>query len=176
MTGFGSARSREPMSRRPRRRCLVPRAARTAEGNLQTAAPPIRRWLASKRRPTWSNRNRCAAVKTEQEAGSLASANNPSVIMALFNDAAAKDAIDVAFLPAYAAGQPAGPDVPTEQRRDRANQVNGYLVTANVSMPIYQGGRNIPRSPGTAEPAAGAQAGRRCRRTAVQTAVAHGIR
>ena len=36
-------------------------------------------------------------VHSEQEAAALASINNPNVVTALFNDAAAKDAIDVAF-------------------------------------------------------------------------------
>ena len=56
-------------------------------------------------------------VKTEQEAAALAAANNPNVIMALFNNAAAKDAIDAGLRPAHAAGQPAGPGVPAEQHR-----------------------------------------------------------
>ena len=36
-------------------------------------------------------------VKTEQDATAMAANNNPTVVAALFNDAAAKDAVDVAF-------------------------------------------------------------------------------
>ena len=79
-------------------------------------------------------------VKTEQEAAALASANNPTVIMALFNDAAAKDAIDQAFSQLMPQVNVQGQMFQQNNSAARSAQTNGYLVTANVSMPLYQGG------------------------------------
>ena len=79
-------------------------------------------------------------VKSEQEARAMASANNPAVIVALFNDAAARDAVDVAgaaLLPQISLqGQ-------TFQQNNSAtprSQALGYQVVAQVSVPVYQGG------------------------------------
>ena len=80
-------------------------------------------------------------VKTEQDAMPTAANNNPQVVAALFNDAAAKDAVDVAFGAAHAAGQLAGPDVRAEQLTAAAQrEPNGYQAVVQLSVPIYQGG------------------------------------
>ena len=79
-------------------------------------------------------------VRNEQEAVTLASSNNPNVIAAAFDNAAAKDAVDVAIsrlMPTVALqGQ-------TFQQNNASlahSTQNGYQVLATVSVPIYQGG------------------------------------
>ncbi len=79
-------------------------------------------------------------VKSEQEASSLAAANNPNVISALFNDAAAKDAIDVAFATLLPTVSVQGQTFQQENAGASRSEANGYLVTAQVSVPLYQGG------------------------------------
>jgi len=66
----------------------------TSEGNLQTARATYQRVVGFQAPADLIEPQPLRLpVKTEQEAGALAAANNPTVIMALFNDAAAKDAI-----------------------------------------------------------------------------------
>jgi outer membrane protein len=79
-------------------------------------------------------------AKTEPEISALAAANNPQVIGALFTNAAAKDAIDVAFAALMPQVNLQGQLFQQNNTGAPASQSNGYLVTANVSMPIYQGG------------------------------------
>ncbi|HET7882807.1 MAG TPA: TolC family outer membrane protein, partial [Acetobacteraceae bacterium] len=79
-------------------------------------------------------------VKTEQEAIAMASNNNPQVIAALFNDAAAKDFIDVqlaALMPTVSViGQLSENKNATLPRTES----NGYQAVVQLSVPIYQGG------------------------------------
>lgn len=79
-------------------------------------------------------------VHTEQESAILAAANNPLVINALFNDAAAKDAIDVAFAALLPQVSLQGQTFQQNNAGSPANQANGYEVTAQLSVPLYQGG------------------------------------
>jgi outer membrane protein len=113
----------------------------TSEGNLQTARATYQRVVGFQAPADLIEPQPLRLpVKTEQEAGALAAANNPTVIMALFNDAAAKDAIDVAFSQLMPQVSLQGQMFQQNNTGARADQINGYLVTANVSMPIYQGG------------------------------------
>jgi outer membrane protein len=79
-------------------------------------------------------------VKSEREASDLASANNPNVINAQFNDAAAKDAIDVAFSALLPQLSVQGQTFQQNNAGSRSSQNNGYQVVAQLSVPIYQGG------------------------------------
>jgi outer membrane protein len=79
-------------------------------------------------------------VKSEREAGDLAAANNPTVIQALFTDAAAKDAIDVAFSQLLPTVNLQGQMFQQTNPGSASSTSTGYLVTANLSMPLYQGG------------------------------------
>ena len=89
------------------------RQPRRQSANRPRHVPADRRLLAARR----SGRAATAGAAGEDRAGGrrrLAADNNPQVITALFNDAAAKDAVDVAFSAVAAAGQPAGSGVPAE--------------------------------------------------------------
>jgi outer membrane protein len=79
-------------------------------------------------------------VHSEQEASIFASSNNPTVISAQFNDAAAKDAIDVAFAALLPQLSVQGQTFQENNVGARNNAVNGYQVVAQLSVPLYQGG------------------------------------
>jgi outer membrane protein len=79
-------------------------------------------------------------VRSEQEATSLATSNNPNVITALFNDAAAKDAIDVAFSSLLPQLSLQGQTFQQNNTSGRSTIANGYQVLAQISLPLYQGG------------------------------------
>ena len=73
----------------------------TAEGNLQTARGTFSRWSAFRPPADLVEPQPLRLpVKTEQEIGGAGRGQQPDVVAALFNNAAAKDAIDVAFAPA----------------------------------------------------------------------------
>jgi len=79
-------------------------------------------------------------VKTEQEAKAIAANNNPAVIVALFNDAAAKDAVDVAFAQLMPQVSLQGLAFQNNNQAARNAQTNGWQAVLSVSVPVYQGG------------------------------------
>jgi outer membrane protein len=112
-----------------------------AEGNLQTARATFQRVVGylppgdliepqPLRLP----------VRTQQEAAAMAGSNNPTVVAALFNDATAKDAIDVAFAQLMPTVSLQGQMFQDQNSTFRNSSANGYQVVATVSVPIYQGG------------------------------------
>jgi outer membrane protein len=79
-------------------------------------------------------------LKNETDAIKMAANNNPQVIAAMFNDAAAKDAIDVAFAQLLPSVTLQGQIFQQNNASSWSTQSNGYQVTANLAVPIYQGG------------------------------------
>ena len=84
-------------------------------------------------------------VKSQAEAAQLASANNPTVVAALFDDAAARDAIDLAFSQLM-------PQVSLQGQALRSDNASIYgqrsiagQVVVTASVPIYQGGAEYSR-------------------------------
>jgi outer membrane protein len=113
----------------------------TAEGSLQTARGTFQQIIgvfppADLIEPQPLN----LPVKSEQQAAALASSNNPNVITALFNDAAAKDAVDVAFSALLPQLSVQGQTFQQNNAGARSTQSNGYQVVAQLSVPLYQGG------------------------------------
>src|SRR5271166_1736300 len=114
----------------------------TAEGTLQSARGTFQQIIgvlppADLVEPQPLN----LPVKTEQEATKLANTNNPNVINALFNDAAAKDAIDAAFGALLPSISLQGQTFQQNNASNRSTNSNGYQVTAQLSVPVYQGGQ-----------------------------------
>jgi len=113
----------------------------TAAGNLETArAAFVRQVGVAPPKDLADPQPLKLPVKSEKEASDLASANNPTVIAGLFNEAQLKDAIDVAFAnlgpQLYLQGegfQNAGASI-------RGTDVYGVQATINLTLPIYQGG------------------------------------
>jgi outer membrane protein len=113
----------------------------TAEGSLQTARATFQQIIGvfppdDLVEPQPLN----LPVHGEQEASILASANNPTVLNAQFTDAAAKDAIDVALAALLPQVSLQGQTFQQNNAGGRSTSSNGYQVTAQVSLPIYQGG------------------------------------
>ncbi len=79
-------------------------------------------------------------VHSDTEASAVAVINNPNVITALFNNAAAKDAIDVAFSALLPQISLQGQTFQQNNSGGRSSNANGYVVTAQLSVPLYQGG------------------------------------
>ncbi len=80
-------------------------------------------------------------AKNEQDAIALAATNNPTVIAAMFNDAAAKDAVDVAFAQLLPQISFQGQMFQTDNSSLRNSQSNGYQALLQLSVPVYQGGQ-----------------------------------
>jgi len=112
----------------------------TAEGTLQTARATYEQYVGEPPGKLADPQPLKLPVKTLDEAKALAGRNNPNVIAALFADAAARDAFDVAYsalLPqlslqgqAFRYGNPNGPQ----------ELETGVQATLNLTVPIYQGG------------------------------------
>jgi outer membrane protein len=79
-------------------------------------------------------------IHNEKQAADMASANNPNVIFAQFNDSAAKDAVDVAFSTLLPQLSVQGQTFDQENAGSRSTEINGYQIVAQLSVPLYQGG------------------------------------
>jgi outer membrane protein len=79
-------------------------------------------------------------VNSEQEASVMAASNNPVVVTALFNDAVAKDAVDVAFASLLPQLSVQGQTFQQNNASARSSNINGYQIVAQLSVPLYQGG------------------------------------
>lgn len=80
------------------------------------------------------------AVKSELEARALAASNNPAVLVALFNDAAARDAVDVATANLLPQVSFQGQTFQQNNASTPRNEAVGYQAVVQLSVPIYQGG------------------------------------
>ena len=117
----------------------------TSEGNLATARGNFRRFIGELPGQLVEPQPLKMPIKTQNEATQLAVRNNPSVVAALFDDAAARDAIDVAFSQLM-------PQVSLQAQAARADNTTvaqqrtiGGTVLLNASVPIYQGGAEYSR-------------------------------
>jgi len=79
-------------------------------------------------------------TRTEQDATKLAASNNPQVVSALFSDAAARDAVDVALSQLLPQVSVQAQMFTQQNQQFRSYNANGYQVLANLSVPLYQGG------------------------------------
>jgi outer membrane protein len=113
----------------------------TAEGNLQTARGTFQQIIGVLPPSDLIEPQPLALpVNGEREASILATANNPNVISALFNDAAAKDAVDVAFAQLMPQLSVQGQSFQQNNSGSRSSTANGYQIVAQLSVPLYQGG------------------------------------
>lgn len=79
-------------------------------------------------------------LRDEGQAVTLASSNNPNVIAAQFDEAAAKDAVDVAFSALMPQLSLQGQTFQQNNNLIPHSQQSGYQVLATLSVPLYQGG------------------------------------
>ena len=112
----------------------------TAEGNVQTARAAFQRDVGFLPDRLIAPQPLALPIKTAAEASRIAAANNPTLIYTMFDAAASKDAIDVA----YSAILPTLSAVGQAFRQDNSTFINsralGAQATLNLSVPIYQGG------------------------------------
>ena len=113
----------------------------TAEGNLAVARGTFQQIVGVRPPEDMLEPQPLALpVKTEQEAAALASANNPTVIAALFTDAANKDAVDSAIASLLPQVGLQGQVFQQQNAGVSQTAVNGYQIGLQLSVPIYQGG------------------------------------
>jgi outer membrane protein len=112
----------------------------TAEGNLRTAQATYVQKVGFPPDNLTDPQPLRVPIKTEQEAAQIAAANNPNVIAALFNDAAAKDAIDVAWSALMPTVSLQGQAFRQDNTQINHTRSTGETVTAVLSVPLYQGG------------------------------------
>ena len=117
----------------------------TSEGNLQTARGNYRRYVGELPDRLVEPQPLQLPVKNQQQAVQLASNNNPNVIAGLFDDAAARDNIDLQFSALM-------PQVSVQAQAARADNAAVYgqrtigaQVLLNATVPIYQGGAEYSR-------------------------------
>jgi outer membrane protein len=112
----------------------------TAEGTLQAARATYEELIGEPAEHLSTPQPLKLPVQTVDEANRLADKNNPNVVAALFNDAAARDNFDVA----YAALMPTvGVQVTAIHNRNIFGpgfSENGGLLLGTLNLPIYQGG------------------------------------
>ena len=117
----------------------------TSEGNLQTARANYRRFVGEIPDQLVEPQPLKPPVKNQDEAVQLASQNNPNVIAALFDTAAARDAVDLAFsqLMPQLSVQTAGGY--TNGQQVVGQRTLSAQVVLNASIPLYQGGAEYSR-------------------------------
>jgi outer membrane protein len=117
------------------------RASRAnAEGTLQTSRATFARLVGTAPERLVAPQPLSTPVANAREAASMASVNAPNVVAALFDEAAARDQIDLQFSTLL-------PQVSLQAqtyRSDNSTQPHtrgtGEQVTATLSVPLYQGG------------------------------------
>ena len=113
----------------------------TAEGNLQTSRSTYQQVVGFLPPGDLVEPQPLSLpVKNEQAATAMAASNNPVVVAALFNDAAARDAVDVAFSQLMPQVSFQGQIFQSNNAGARSTQSNGYQAVVQLSVPIYQGG------------------------------------
>lgn len=109
-------------------------------GNLATARATFRQMVGEEPGNLVPPQPLALPVHNQAEAEMMAVRNNPSVVAALFNDAAAKDAVDLAWsklMPQIALiGTATNEGNPVQ----RDTVVREAKIIAQLTMPIYQGG------------------------------------
>ena len=117
----------------------------TSEGNLQTARATYRRLVGELPNQLVEPQPIRLPVKNQNEASQLASANNPNVIAALFDDAAARDGIDVAFSALMPQVSVQASASRSDNQQTAGQRLIGGQALLNLSVPIYQGGAEYSR-------------------------------
>lgn len=115
-------------------------ARANAEGTLQTSRATFRRVVGLPPDRLVAPQPLTAAVQGSPAAAELAMRNNPGVVAALFDEAAARDAVDVqasALLPTVSLQ---AQSFRSDNAQTQHTRVTGEQITANLSVPLYQGG------------------------------------
>ena len=117
----------------------------TGEGNLQTSRATYRRQVGELPEQLIEPQPLKVPLKNQNEAAQLASQNNPNVIAALFDNAGARDAIDLAFAQLMPQLSLQAQAARNDNSSIASQRVIGGQVLLNASVPIYQGGAEYSR-------------------------------
>jgi len=112
----------------------------TAEGNVQSARAQFERYVGVLPERLAEPQPLSLPVATLEEAKAVSAKNNPNVVAALFADAAARDAFDVAYsalMPTLSISVSGFHS--NDQTAPRTAETGGSIV-GNITVPIYQGG------------------------------------
>ncbi len=112
----------------------------TAEGNVQTARAAFQRDVGFLPSRLVVPQPLSLPFKTAAEASRIASANNPTLIYTMFDEAASKDAVDVAFSALLPTLSVQGSAFRQDNQTFNNSRAIGGQALLNVTVPIYQGG------------------------------------
>ena len=117
------------------------RASRAdAEGRLQQSRATFARLVGQPPQRLVAPQPLRVPVASAQEAGTIASQNNPNVVASLFDEAAARDLVDVNFSTLLPQVSVTGALSRNDNSTTDGIRQNGSSVTANLTVPLYQGG------------------------------------
>ncbi|HEV7265697.1 MAG TPA: TolC family outer membrane protein [Falsiroseomonas sp.] len=117
------------------------RASRAeAEGRLQTSRATFTRLVGQAPLRLTPPQPLRPPVPSAREAAVLAAQNNPNVVAALFDEAAARDFIDVQFASLLPQISVNGSVFRNDNQQTANSRSEGSAVTANVVVPLFQGG------------------------------------
>jgi outer membrane protein len=111
-----------------------------SEGNLESSRAVFQRLIGLEPARVQAPPPIVPPVRSREDAVRLASENNPTVVAAMFDEAAARDFIDVQFsalMPQVSLNASA---FRTDNNGARGTRQTGTQITANLSVPLYQGG------------------------------------
>jgi len=112
----------------------------TSEGNLAVSRSVYSRVVGYQPNDLVPPQPLRPPVKTLQEAATMAANNNPTVVATLFDDAAAKDAVDVAFSALMPQLSVQAQAFHNSNAQLPHTATNAGQITANLTVPLYQGG------------------------------------
>ncbi|MCX7374673.1 MAG: TolC family outer membrane protein [Alphaproteobacteria bacterium] len=111
-----------------------------AEGQLQTARAVFQRLVNEAPQRLVAPQPLRVTLRNGDEARSLAAANNPAVVAALFDEAAARDAIAVQMAALLPQVTVTAQGFRNDNQLSPGSRTEGGSITANLSAPIFQGG------------------------------------
>ena len=112
----------------------------TAEGNLQTARAQFQRLVGELPGALIEPQPLHLPVHTLEEAKALSAANNPNVVAALFDDAAAKDNFDLQYSKLMPNISVQGAFIQSSNVSSANTTTQTAEVLAALTVPLYQGG------------------------------------
>ncbi len=115
-------------------------ARQTAEGDLQTQRSSFRQLVGVLPGPLLEPQPLRLPARTLEQAQGMARTNNPTVVAALFDDAAAKDNFDLQYARLMPTLSIQGQIARLEDSTQKNLQTNTAQIVAQLTMPIYQGG------------------------------------
>ncbi len=122
-------------------RIAAARAARAgSEGQLQTQRAVFRQVTGITPERLVAPQPLRQPARTAQDAAQLAGVNNPSVVAALFDEASARDFIDVQLSVLLPQATVQAQALRNDNTQIRGTRLTGQQLTATLSVPIYQGG------------------------------------